>query len=355
MRKRYSVLGLAAALFAGGSAQAGVDLSGLSKDIVGPKTQVLVLGSVHLSQMPKGFKPESLNPLLDRLVAYKPDVITIEAISGEGCDRMKRYTSLYSADDVKHYCRDTSAAKVATGLDMPAAIGEVDKTLKAWPAKPTAAQRRHLAALFLAAGDDASAVVQWLQLPAAERIAGDGLDETLAATLRKLETKNNEDYLIAARVAARLGLQRVYPADDHTGDNLPIDDEQAYGKAIQQAWNGAAGLTKTLGEKEDALSKGGDMLALYRLVNKPDSLSLRAQSDFAAALRDPSPQHYGQLYVAGWETRNLRMVSNVRAAFGDRPGARVLAIVGAMHKPWFDNFLGQMQVVEIVDAEQILK
>ena len=96
------------------------------------------------------------------------------------------------------------------------------------------------------------------------------------------------------------------------------------------------------------------MLALYRYINRPDVLRLAIESDFGAALKDASPQHYGQRYVAGWETRNLRMVSNVRAAFRDRPGARVLAIVGSSHKPWFDTLLGQMQGVDVVDAQKAL-
>ena len=53
--------------------------------------------------------------------------------------------------------------------------------------------------------------------------------------------------------------------------------------------------------------------------------------------------------------RNLRMVANIRAAFRDRPGARVLSIVGASHKPWFDSLLGQMQGVDIVDANTVLQ
>src|SRR5690606_24032500 len=104
-------------------------------------------------------------------------------------------------------CRDTDEAKAATGLDVPAAIAEVGKALADWPAKPTPARRRHLAALFLAANDRASALTQWLQLEKGEQRAGDGLDDALVATLGKLAAHNNENYLIAARLAARLGLQ----------------------------------------------------------------------------------------------------------------------------------------------------
>lgn len=333
-----------------------VNLSALDANMAGPRTQVLVLGSVHLSQLPKGANlgPKQLQPLLDRLAAYRPDIITIEGLSGETCDLMARYPTVYDPEDVHHYCFDTSAAKAATGMDIPAAIAEVQRILKGWPHAPAPAQRRHLAATFLAAGDPASAMVQWLQLPAAEQRAGDGMNDTLVAWFQKNLARPNESFQIAARLAARLGLQRVYPVDDHTGDNVDLGDPAAYGKAIQAAWDKAAPRAKAMRDEEDELARRGDALGLYRFVNLPANRQLAAEVDFNAALHDPSPEHYGQRYVAGWEGRNLRMVSNVRVTFGDHPGARVLAIVGAMHKPWFDSLLGQMQGVDIVDAEQIL-
>lgn len=355
MRKALAVWGLLFGLVGSGTADAQVDLPTIDKDMTGPPTQVLVLGTVHLSEMPKDFKRESLDPVIDRLAAFNPDVITIEAISGEQCDMAARHPAIYGAEGLAPYCRKADTAKAATGLDVPAAIAEVRKTLSDWPAMPAPAQRRHLAALFMAANEDASALVQWLQLPRSERRAGDGLNDALVAMLEKSAVRNNEGSLIASRLAARLGLQRVHAIDDHTGDNVDVSDAAAFGKAIQQAWDTATASVQPMRERQDALTKAGDMLALYRYINRPDVLRVVVDGDFGAALRDASPLHYGQIYVAGWETRNLRMVSNIRAAFRERPGARVLSIVGSTHKPWFDSLLGQMQSVEIVDAEQVLK
>ncbi|HUH90631.1 MAG TPA: DUF5694 domain-containing protein, partial [Lysobacter sp.] len=156
---------------------------------------------------------------------------------------------------------------------------------------------------------------------------------------------------------ARLGLQRVFPVDDHTGDNVAIPDAEVgdYANAIRQAWKSAEAQTQPLREHEDELIKRGDLLALYRYINRPDVRRVQADSDFGAAMREASPGQYAQIYVAGWETRNLRMVANIRAAFREQPGARVLSIVGASHKPWFDSLLGQMQGVDVVDAEKVLQ
>jgi len=332
--------------------QAAVDLSTLDQGMAGPRTQVLVLGSVHLSQMPKGFKPESLQPLLARLAAYQPTIITIEAVSGETCDLMARYPALYDPEDVKTYCWDTQAARAATGLGIPEALAEIDKTLRNWPAQPTPADRRHLAALFMASGDNASALTQWLQMPESERHAGDGLEQALVEQLQKFMTYRNENFSIAARLAARLGLQRVYPVDEHVGD-MQVDTG-AYGKAVEKAWAAAAARAQPLREHEAVLRQAGDILGLYRYVNSPLWQQTEIGIDFGAALGDKSSRHYGQLYVGSWEARNLRMVSNVRVAFREHPGARVLSIVGASHKPWFDRLLGLMQGVDVVDAEKVL-
>lgn len=347
VRTAALVLGLAVV----GTAMAQIDLSTLDKDMAGPRTQVLVLGTVHLSELPKDFDPKALDPLLDRLAGFKPEIITIEAIGGEQCDLAARHPSVYGPD----YCAATEAAKAATGLDIPAAIADIDKTLAAWPARPEPAQRRRLAALFLAASERASAYVQWLQLPQAERRAGDGLDDALVTMLQQTQTRNNENYQIAARLAARLGLQRVYPVDDHTGDNARIADVKAFGQSVEQAWNaGKSEKLDAMDKQEKSLSQARDLLPLYRFINRPDNLWLRADINAGATMRAASPQHYPQIWVSGWEIRNLRMVANIQQTFRERPGARVLSIVGASHKPWFDSWLGQMQGVDIVDVEQVL-
>lgn len=357
MIRRSVLLSVLFAMAGVAAAQSPVDLSVLDADLGGPRTRVLVLGSVHLSQLPEGVDatPEALQPLLDRLAAFRPDIITTEDLSGETCELMARHPTVYLPEDRRQYCEDTTQARASTGLDVPAAIAEMRRLLQDWPAEPAPAQRRRLAAVYLAAGESSSALVQWLQLPETERRAGDGLDQALVAQLRRIETRANESDRIAARLAARLGLSRVVPVDDHTGDNIDLgDDPQAYGEAIQGLWAAAAPRARPMRARQDALARSGDWVGLYRDLNQPASQQLAIESDFAAALRDRSPQRFGQRYVAGWEARNLRMVANVRAAIGDRPGARVLCVVGASHKPWFDSLLGQMQGVEIVDAVSVL-
>lgn len=329
-----------------------VDLSPYGREVAGPRTQVMVLGSTHLSSMSDDFRAERLDPLLARLQAYAPTIITIEGVSGEDCDLMRRHPAIYPGV-ADAYCADTAQARAATGLDVPEAIAEVEKRFADWPQAPTPAQRRRMIALQLAADDAVSAFVQWLQLPVSERRAADGIDDALLARMHRLESSKNENILIGTTLAARLGLQRVYKIDDHTADAVYGKEGDRVAATMQKVWAPAA--SHPLFAKMKQLEAGDDMLALYRLLNSPEMERMSIEVDFAAALREPSPEHDGRRYVAWWETRNLRMVSNIRAACAGSPGARVLSIVGASHKAYFDAYLGMMHDLEIVDTHARLQ
>ena len=321
----------------------------------GPYNQLLVLGGPHLSGMPAAFRPEQLGPILEKLAGWRPQAIAIEAVSGVQCDFMRRYPDRYK-ESVESYCWDSAPAARATGLDVPSATAAWGRMLATWPATPSAADRRRLAALFLAGGEGASALVQWLQLSGNERHVGEGLDDTLAARLEALRTRHDESLLIAAALAARLGLERVYAIDDHTAD-MPVIDEKGYEAAISKAWdNPASAKRKAMGAALDAkLGQPDVMLAVYRAFNRSDQAQLTFDSDFGAALEEQSPSRFGRGYVGYWETRNLRMSAKIRDMFAVRPGIRGLVIVGASHKPYLESYLNQMHDIMVVDAAKVLR
>ncbi|WP_260580565.1 hypothetical protein [Sphingopyxis sp. PET50] len=126
----------------------------LKDHVAGEPGEALVLGTPHLSGLPDSFDPANLEPLLARLAAWKPQIVTIEGVSGPDCERLLRYKPLYP-DAFDDYCWDPAPAQKALGLDMPAATVEAERLLAAWPAEPAPAGRRHLAAVFLAGGEPA--------------------------------------------------------------------------------------------------------------------------------------------------------------------------------------------------------
>lgn len=324
----------------------------------GALTEVLTLGSAHLNQLEKKPTAAQLAALLDKLEEFKPAIITHEGLSGEQCDQVERYKARYAGihDD---YCWGTAEAQQATGLTVPQAMEAIDNTLKDWPATPTAAQRRKLASLFLAANDRSSALVQWLQLPATERVKADGIDQPLLDILARTEKLPNETIAIGVSLAVRLGLERLYAVDDHTADSIQVSGGPDYAAAIQAHWTspGAEALPEIARYEASKMeaARTGDYLSLFRVINDPETLRVFIEFDYGRAIKLPGDGLHGRRYVAWFEARNLRMVANIREAFGNAPGARVLNIVGASHKGYYDAYLDQMADVQIVDALAVLK
>jgi hypothetical protein len=335
-----------------------VDLSAWRGAIAGPTTKVAVLGSTHLSQLSGTFDPATLEPLLAKLAAFQPTIITHEGLSGEQCELVQRHVTIYPQiyDD---YCKSFSKALQASEIPFVQARTEVETLLKTWPAAPTPSQRRRLAVLFLASGDQPSARVQWLQLPLEERIKADGIGDSALALLKREGAKPNETDEIGVALAVRLGLQRVYAVDDHTSDSIQAAAPQGLEAAIQAHWASADPkkfpALATMQAMDAGMTTGEGVLAAYRFYNAPETQRAFVELDFKGALALQSPQLFGRQYVAWYEVRNLRMVANIRSAFGNSPGARVLNIVGASHKAYYEAYLAQMSEVELVDMEAILK
>ncbi|SEN07799.1 hypothetical protein SAMN05192583_1964 [Sphingomonas gellani] len=363
MRGKIAVgIGLAVAALAGAAATAADYRPSFHPDRLkgpraGPPNEVLVLGTTHLSGLPKGFRSELLTPLIERLAGWRPEAIATEDMSGLQCDMLRRYPYRYGKDTLD-YCPDPTAASKATGLNVPAATAEAERLLLAWPKAPIPAQRRHLAVIFLAAGEPGSALVQWLRLAPSERQAGDGLTADLVGQLERRRTSRNETNLISAPLAAMLGLERLWSVDDHSADaSTPPEQEKPYEAAITRAWDNP--VTKQRAAWDETLTAGvsepGGLLALYRAYNSPRAQAWAFQSDFGATMNEPSPERFGRGYLAYWEVRNLRMVANIRDVLGRKPGTRLLAIVGASHKGYYEAYLNQMHDVRLVDAARILR
>ena len=334
----------------------------LAQPLVGPwpvsdSTPVLVLGTPHLSGMEQ-LRSEWLEPLLGRLAGWKPELITIEALSGPECFLLRHYEKSWPGT-AKGYCArvETMAALAgrALGLDMPAAEAAAEEAVQKLGPSSTPAERRRMAALFAAAGNLGSAATQWLRLAPSERRAGDGVDGALAAALDELIVRRNENFLIGATLAARLGLERIYATDSHLADRVQAEAPPGLGEAMQAIWSGSPRpLAAQARRMEKEVNSAGTLLALYRFVNRADVGDAAVRSDMGKAFATASPGKHGRRYVGWWESRNLSMIANIRAALARSPGDRALVIVGSTHKPYFDAYLRMMHEVRLVPTEQVL-
>ncbi|WP_260483240.1 DUF5694 domain-containing protein [Sphingomicrobium flavum] len=355
-----SITVLSATLLAGAhpaEPPASFSLDQYDHHLAGEPTQALILGTAHLSawseQVDRAGLDQLLAPLLDRLEQFAPDVVAIEAVSGPDCDHLIRYGDVYSYG--RNYCRVDEDAIAATGMDAVAAQTRVLEILLEEGGPRTAADRRQLAALFMAAGDHYSAVVQWQRLDPAERVAGGFLTQDMAERLDRRSLSMNENISLGVALAVRLGHERVYPVDDHSADHIQLANAEHYGAHMREIWamniNNADEKRKAA---EDALRASGDVMAYYRWMNSPEAWDLTMTNDFALALADDRPEGVGRTYAAWWQARNLRMTANIVTAVAMEKADRVLAIVGASHAPYYRDYLDMMHDIEIVDAQDFL-
>ena len=328
---------------------------GTQHAVAGPRTSMLTIASTHLSAHSGKWSKDWLEPLVQRLVAYRPELITIEQLSGSQCETMRNNPAVFG-EVFENYCRDATPFQRVLRMTQAEAAADAERQLATWPTAPTPVQRRHLTTVFLAAGDFGSAMVQWLRLPEAERRAADGLDAEALKFLTRANGRMNESYDVAAVVAARVGLERLYAIDDHTSDTIDISVDPDFGPWQQARYERitASALGHRREADEAAVHDGASLLVYYAGMNAPHAQDEGIEADFGGAIADPHPKRFGRQYAAWWETRNLRMAANIREAVATHPGVRVLNIVGSSHKPWFDQWARQMGDVEVVSAPGVL-
>lgn len=360
MRHLFAALGLAGSILAAGGAPAQSDPVGLRDDLAGEPTRVLVLGTPHLRDMDAETLPlDHLGPLLDRLEAYEPDIIMIEASTGQACDLLRRYADIYPGV-AGTYCTDPAPALESLGMSAPEASLALLEALAEPPLDPSPAERRRMAALLWGAGDSWSAALQWMLLPEAERREGDRVSPALAGLLSQRLASRNENMAVGARLAARLGLWRLHAMDDHTADAVLIRTaltgaNEKLSETLQAIWDRDIGQEKPMEEAAVALLGSPEgVLAHYRLINTPAYGRMVIESDIGAAAATAENDLIARHYVAWWQARGLRMAANVVEAAGNTPGAKVLVIVGSSHKPYFEAYLDRMLDIELVDSGTVL-
>ena len=331
-----------------------LDFSGVDSALTVQPTQVMVLGTSHLTNYSDDISLDELEPLLNRLEAYAPDVITIEASSGMTCNRARVYEREHIGYG-DYYCFDGSPFREESGLSVQEGSFQARKALLEWPESPNASQRRALAAAFIASEEPESALVQWFQLDSSDRVSGEGLGPKSMAMLERRSQSINEIRSIAARLAARRGLERVYYADDHGSFLSAAGEDEAWGARLSELWPSEGDSCKTQGESVTAKLTGGDIIGAYREQNSVNWQRKKMDCDFKRTMNDAQSGQYGRKYTMGWQARNLRMVSVIMSAASTEPGGRVLSIVGASHKPYFEAYLDQMHDVEVVKTDELLK
>ncbi|WBO86748.1 DUF5694 domain-containing protein [Hymenobacter yonginensis] len=320
----------------------------------------MIFGLTHLDSAPATFQVAWLEPVLCRLRAYKPDIVLTEALSGEQVMGLEAYAA-YHGDAGKYAGPTLQMAQAAQAdLHLTAAQALVQANVLCQKGNLTPPERRRLAGLFVAAAEPLSAAVQWMRLPVAERIGADGISPTLAKQITRWANMRNEMSSMAARLAADLGLERVYGAGDHLSD--VVQPDFAAMQAAVAATPGQVELFnhdtpefRAVPEEAMKMTSAAEVMPMLKWKNSPRFAELDADAQWFSMLRSATMGRVGRQRVAAWEAQNLRMAVAVREAMAPIAGGRVLLIVGAAHKPFIEAYLRAFTDLEIVSVPALLE
>lgn len=322
-------------------------------------TKVLIFGVWHLDAASDSFQVAWLEPVLCRLRAYKPDVILTEAMPGEQVMGLDAYSAYHGT--AGQYAGPTlGLAKAAQAeLHLTAAQALVQANALAEKGNLSAAQRRQLAGLFVAAAEPFSATVQWMRLAPVDRVAADGISPALAKMLDRFVGLRSELASMAARLAADLGLERVYGAGDHSSDvalpnNTAMMAAVAAEPNLKDLFNHNTPAFRAVPEETMRLAAASEVMPMMKWKNSPRFAALDADAQWLSMLRSDKMGRVGRQRVAAWEAQNLRMAVAIREATAPIAGGRALLIVGAAHKPFLEAYLRTFTDIELVSVPALL-
>ena len=322
-------------------------------------TKVMIFGLDHLDTAPATFQLAWLEPVLCRLRAYKPDLILTEAMPGEQVMGLEAYTAYHGT--ASRYAGPTleMARTAQADLQLTAAQALVQANEQCKKGDLTPAERRRLAGLFVAAAEPFSATVQWMRLSPVERVGANGISPSLAKRLDSFVSLRNEIASMAARLAADLGLERVYGAGDHLSDVAQPDNAAMKAAVAAEPsqvdfFNHNTPEFRAVPEEAMKMATAADVMPILKWKNSPRFAELDADAQWLSMLRSEKMGRVGRQRVAAWEAQNLRMAVAIREATAPVAGGRALLIVGAGHKPFLEAYLRTFTDVELVSVPDLL-
>lgn len=323
---------------------------------VDERSDILVLGTVHLRSGGDRVTAAALDSVHRLLAGYAPDLIAVEALPPEEIARLEQEgTQGNSAADelldafTGRLLPHARLAQSHLGLSRRAAIAAAD-SLVASPAARNMADHQRVAAYFLAGYDLPNAWLHWSLARESAGSADPGIPTAIAEFLDAGLQSADERITIGVFLAKELGLSRIESIDDHIDDEVGLTTglNEALGAELDghpelKALEGSPLFADLL----PAALATGDLLTLYREINGPEHLAADVAGQWHLFYRTRLPSGRDHSRAALWEARNLNIASRLRQAMALRGGHRTLVIIGAAHKPFLDAYLGMMMDVRM--------
>ncbi|GAA5502153.1 hypothetical protein Dxin01_01892 [Deinococcus xinjiangensis] len=303
----------------------------------GQPTEILILGSAHLNST----TPDAaLLPTLERLKAWRPDLVGVEILAGE-------VVELYESQggwlhELKH-----------GGFPLARQLGPKARQLlgltraEAMRLAATQTQPKQKVLAYLAANEPWNALLHWSpeqELPA-----------ELGAAMQELSQHPSESVRLGVALAKALGHQKLCLFDDFPLPSMDEERWQAYmqgGEAPEfKAWLEAHPFMVHIEEAQQKSEQAGDYWVFLRDMNTPAAVAEHVDLEDGANLRLGMA---GRAKQADWDARNLFMAGRVRVGLLDHLGGRVLIVVGHGHKGPMETALRALGPdVRLVDLAEL--
>jgi hypothetical protein len=325
------------------------------------QSEVLVLGTAHLSGYRDRLLPGHLEPLLDRLEVFAPTRIAVEALTADEVALLaeREAHDPAAAELLSMFGRETLTAgrkmQQAMDIDRVAAERRASTRLAANGALSND-ERLDLVGDLLAAYDPVSATLQWSYLPPESRLRAGSLPTEIRELLDRNLQSANEIYSLALPLARRSGLQQIHSMDSqYDGVRIlsaprellvELLSDPARSQMRDQEQDRHADSVR------EAAFAAGDLLPLYLHINS-DGHQMVDVTQWNWLFHGRHASGLDRFRYALWELRNLRQANHVIDIAASGEPERLLVIVGSSHKAYLDRVLATQLSVRLKQLHEL--
>ena len=321
------------------------------------KTEVLVFGTVHLSQM-KGFEHQFVTNVIESLDDFKFEVVCIEKMSGQLLYDIKKredntFNEIINGRWGKPYLAIADTLQKVYNISFNEAKKNVVDILKM--DELTSKNRKILFDNFLATTDIPSAALQYKYL-LEEHYNFSEFDQYLISQIQEEINTNSEFYTLALPIAFQSRQNKIEAINDFQDEALLyyyfpdfVKDIQSKSELVSKISQQPV-YTKLNELKLDGL-KSGDLAGLYKFLNSENYKLQDYKGQWEIWLKTNFKSGSDRGRYSLWEMRNLRITSNILKVAALNPGKKILVIVGSSHTSFIEKYLRQIEGVKVLKYE----
>ena len=316
------------------------------------KTQVLILGTTHLSQIDE-FEPQMIEPVIQKLETFNFDVICIEKMPGRllyDIDRRNDPDFQLTERDQNHlkWADSVQQFQKASSLESEQRIYTLLKKERL-----STQERKQLLYDFVATANIPSAVIQYKYLQGNPSLFDSEFDRSLMRFLSGKIDNANEYYSMAVPLTFRSDHNIIEPIDNFLEMSFQKKYFPMFEKDLEEHPEFIAMVMELpVYTKSQQLMNTGvtekDLTALYEYINSDTYMEQDYKAQWELWLKTEFDSRSDRARYSYWEMRNLQIAANILTVAAKHPGEKILVIIGSAHKSFLEKYLKQVKDFEVL-------